>query len=200
VSHKDALKLLFPADLGGDFDADLTLEGAALDAVQVDADTVHGEAYPDTSELLLHAWERICGLTAGEGEPFESRRAMVIKQLTRLGGLSIPYFVALANDLGYDVTIEELSAFMAGWSGAGDRTNAVRAMAGVIVAGGSLACFQDVLFVWRAWIEVQDTVYFRAGVAKAGDSLYYFTVPTEIEAALQRLKPAHTLLIVNYRP
>ncbi len=199
MSHKDVLKLLFPADLGGAFDADLDIEGAHLDTVQADADILHQEVYPDQTTLLLHAWERVCGLSPSAGEPVESRRAKVLKQLTRLGGLSVPYFVSIANDLGYGIVIEELSAFMSGWSAAADMTNAVRSMAGAFVAGSGLTSFQDVLFTWRVWVTVASLYRMSAGVGAAGDRLMYFTGSPEVEAALQDLKPAHTLLMFAYR-
>ena len=181
MSHKNVLKLLFPIDIGGDFEKDIELEGEHLDAAQSNAERLLNEMSPDQSYELLPGWERVCGLTPGSDDTLQLRREMVIKKLRELGGLSRPYFIRLAASLGYTITIEELMPFMAGIGRAGDALY-----------------IEAVIWIWRVKIAGQSLYYFRTGQSNAGERLLWWPMQAALENILNELKPAHTLIIFDY--
>lgn len=68
------------------------------------------DAFPGTTFELLPEWEFTMGLPdpcAGPAPTIQTRRAQVVARLTATGGQSIPYFVALAETLGYQITITQ---------------------------------------------------------------------------------------------
>jgi uncharacterized protein YmfQ (DUF2313 family) len=179
--HKDALKLLFPIELQGDFEKDVELEGKHLDNAQSRAEQLLNEMFPYQSYELLPDWERVCGLTPGADDPLQLRRDRVIRKLRELGGLSRDYFIKLAEALGSTITIEELMPFMAGWGRAGD----------------TLYIYES-LWIWRVKVSGQSLYYFRAGQSTAGERLLWWPAQTALENLLKDLKPAHTYVIFDY--
>ena len=173
MSHSDVLKLLFPLELAGVFDADTALEGSHLDAVQVSAELVLREMLPQTASDTITDWERVCGLTPAETDTLQMRQIRVISKLRERGGLSIPFFTALAFDFGYTVTIEEL---LAGTDGLGD----------------------EGIFRWRVTFTNTPLYYFRAGQSRAGDRLVDGPLADALEGLFTELKPAHTQVIFAY--
>jgi uncharacterized protein YmfQ (DUF2313 family) len=181
--HKDSLKLLFPIELQGDFEKDIELEGKHLDDAQLRAEHLLNEMFPDQSYELLPDWERVCGLTPGNDDTLQLRRDRVIRKLRERGGLSIPYFIALAEAMGYTITIEELKPFMAGINRAGD----------------ALYIYESI-WIWRVKVFGKPLYYFRAGRSVAGERLLWWSAQTELEDLLKELKPAHTYVIFEYNP
>lgn len=179
--HKDALKLLFPIELQGDFEKDIELEGEYLDNAQSRAEQLMEEMFPDAAYELLRDWERVCGLVPGADDPMLLRRDKVIKKLRELGGLSRAYFINLASSLGYTITIEELRPFMAGWGRAGD----------------TLYIYESI-WIWRVKVSGQALYYFRAGQSAAGERLLWWPAQSALEDVLKDLKPAHTYVIFDY--
>lgn len=113
--HADLLKMLLPpvayepnAPL---LSADCEIQGVALDQSQIDADVLLAELDPRTTSLLLPDWERNYGLPdpcAGQAQTVAERRARLVQKVTERGGLSIPYFINVAERLGFPgVTITE---------------------------------------------------------------------------------------------
>lgn len=111
MGHADTLKLLFPVELGGVYDQDVILEGAALDKVQADAEALLREMFPQTATLTLADWERVCGITPAAGASTQMRQNVVLLKIRERGGLSRPFFIALAASLGYAITITEFEPF-----------------------------------------------------------------------------------------
>lgn len=181
MSHKNALKLLFPLELSGDFDADIEIEGKHLDEVQSRAEDLLNEMFPDQSFELLTDWERVCGLIPGAEDTLQLRRDRVIRKLRERGGLSREYFIALAADLGYTVTIEELQPFTCGINRCGDRL-----------------FVEEIRFVWRVAVSGQSVYYFRTGQSSAGERLVWWNAVQELEDLFNDLKPAHTFIIFDY--
>jgi len=179
--NADALKLLFPIPLGGEFEQALEADAAILDAAQASADQLLVEIYPDGSHNLLPDWERVCGLTPVDGEPLQSRREKVISKLRELGDIKAPFFVALAASMGYQITIEHLTPFMAGWSAAGDRIGP-----------------DDIWWVWQITILDKPAYAFRAGQSAAGETLGWSPAGAALEALFNDLKPADVLLYFIY--
>lgn len=68
------------------------------------------ETDPRTTSELLADWERVAGLPDScvtAPQTTAQRRAALHARLTTLGGQSAAYFIALAESLGYTVTITE---------------------------------------------------------------------------------------------
>lgn len=181
MSHKNVLKLLFPLELGGDFEKDIELEGKHLDTAQARAEDILKEMLPDQAYELLPDWERVCGLTPGADDPLQLRRDRVIKKLRELGGLSRAYSINLAASLGYTISIEELRPFMAGIGRAGD----------------TLYIYESI-WIWRVKVSGQALYYFSAGQSAAGERLLWWPAQTALEDIIKELKPAHTYVIFDY--
>lgn len=150
------------------------------------ADDLHDEADPRTTVELLADWERIAGLPdtclAGATQTMQERRAALVGRLTARGGQSRQFFIDLAASLGYTVTITEFRPFRAGISTAGDAlTNG------------------DWIFAWRVNAPETTIVSFRAGLSAAGEPLRTWG-STRLECAIERLAPAHTIVLFGYTP
>lgn len=179
--NKETLQLLFPLELDGEHETDQLLEGEQLDVAQASGDLLLKEMFPDQTDTLLTSWERLLGLTSDTGEPTQARRDKVIRKLRERGGLSIPYFIGLAEALGYQVEIEELVPFMAGWGCAGDDL------------------YDDtIIYQWGVKIFNQPLYEFRAGESAAGEQLLWWDTQESLENLFKELKPAHTFVYFNY--
>jgi len=181
VSHKDAIRLLFPVELTGVFDDDITVEGQILDEVEAQAEELLEEMMPDRTVKLLTDWERVYGLTPSSDATLQSRRDNVVRKIRERGGLSRVYFIALAAAMGYTITIEELQPFMAGWGRAGDPLYE-----------------EEVRFIWRVCVAGQALYYYRAGLSTGGERLLWWPSVTALEDLFNDLKPAHTFIIFDY--
>jgi uncharacterized protein YmfQ (DUF2313 family) len=173
VSHKDTLKLLFPIELGGVFDDDITLDGAQLDNAQISAAQLLCEMFPQSCTDSITDWERVYGLTPASTDTLQTRQLRVIAKMRELGELSLPYFAALATSMGYACTIQELLA----------NTDSLGA---------------EGIFRWRITFTGTPLVYFRAGQSRAGDPLVTGPVASALEGLFTDLKPAHTQVIFAY--
>jgi uncharacterized protein YmfQ (DUF2313 family) len=180
--HKDVLKMLMPVDLGDTHEMDLAVEGRHLDLAQDSAVRLLANCFADSAFELLPSWERYLGIVPPIDASIQARTAACVLKLRELGGLSIPYFIQLAEAMGYEIIIQERWPFMAGVSGAGDRLY-----------------IKEIIWCWR--VDVQNTetpMYdFRAGVNMSGDPLLSFGIQ-EIEALFNDLKPAHTFVYFTY--
>lgn len=191
MTHADLLKLLLPPasiDPGGAaIGAEIGAEGDALDAALGRAVAILVEADPRSALELLPDWERVAGLPdpcgAGINTTLQERRAVLVEKLTAQGGSSIAYFTALAAAMGYAVEIEEYRPFIAGLSRCGDRLN-----------GG-----HSVRYYWRVKVPGARVTLFRTGASQAGDRLGKIARAEDLECRLNRLKPAHTTVIVSYQ-
>lgn len=181
AKHLDTLRLLFPLEMDGEHDPDQILEARQLDRAQGNGEALRVEMFPDGAEALLSAWERVCDIAAAEDEPLQYRRDNVVRKLRERGGLSIPYFLGLAQALGYIAEIVEPMPFMAGWGAAGDEL------------------FEDtIIYQWGLEIYNQPVYKFRAGDSAAGETLTWWNSQTYLEALVKELKPAHTDVYFSY--
>jgi len=180
-ANRDALRLLFPIELGGDHDADLYLDATHLDTAQASAETLLAEMFPDQAAATLADWERVLGITPDSGAPLQFRRDQVVRKIRSRGGLSIPYFLTLAQLLGYVVEIIEPVPFMAGWGSAG------------------YELFDDsISYQWGLIIHNQPIYNFRSGESASGEPLSWWNAQTFLEGLFTDLKPAHTLVYFIY--
>jgi len=150
------------------------------------ADQLIIEADPRSALELISDWERVTGLpdscSGTLATTLQERREAVVAKLTAIGGASRAYFTSVAERLGYTVEIDEYRPFISGLSRCGDLLN-----------GG-----HPVRHTWRVRVTGPRYTAFRTGVSQCGDLLGEIDRADDLECTLQRLKPAHTTLIVSY--
>lgn len=174
--HSDIMKLLIPFELGTIHTVDTALEGLCLDlGAERAADLLH-ELFPGSTSELIDAWERVYGLVPGFDGLLQLRQNRIIQKMRELGRLDRTYFIQLAAALGYQIVIEELCPFMAGWSCAGDELG----------DDASDWC-------WCVWYSEGLGYYFRAGESCAGEHLSYNYDET-LFTLFSDLKPADTFV------
>lgn len=145
------------------------------------------EADPRTTLELLPDWERVCGLPdncTAAGETVQERRAVVVAKVTARGGQSIAYFSALAERLGYVVTVEERQPFTFGASEFG---------------GGEEMAPAEIRFRWRAAVHEPRVTWLEFGVSRFGPAGFGVIARAEdLECIIRRLKPGHTEIDFAY--
>lgn len=117
MNHADLLKLLLPPSSidpnGPAISLELAAEGKALDTAYYSANQLLEEADPKTTVMMLPDWERNYGLpdacvaAAGIIQSTQERRAALVAKVNMVGGQDQAFFIGLAADLGYMVTITE---------------------------------------------------------------------------------------------
>ena len=148
------------------------------------------ELDPRTALELLDEWERVAGLPdvcIAAPDSIAERRAAVQARITGLGGQTRDYFIDLAAEVGFAITIDEFQPFRAG-SRAGDPLYG-----------------EDWAHTWRVNVQppaVDDgrglsIRYFRAGESSAGERLVGFG-SLDLECIIRRAAPAHSIVIFAY--
>ncbi|MEH8031468.1 YmfQ family protein [Gallibacterium anatis] len=173
---------------GEQFTAQCAVDGQAFDRLQASVEAILKVIEPATSNELLADWERLCGITTDASKTYGERVKRVIIQLNALGGLSIPYFLRLAESIGYTIQIKEFSPLKNDLPNLGDTTLWVDQSK------------ERLIFIWCVTVINGDDniVYFRAGQSLAGDYLVDFGDPI-IEEFFEDLKPAHTYCYFAYQ-
>jgi uncharacterized protein YmfQ (DUF2313 family) len=141
------------------------------------------DAFPGTTYELLPEWEATLGLPdpcAGVAPTIQQRRNQVVARLANSGGQSIPYFVNLAAQLGYTVTIRQFTQARAGMLKAGDP-----------------CCGYDWNFAWKITAPLNTVVRAVAGAMAAGDPLSAWG-NNVLECEIKAVMPAHTIPIFAY--
>ncbi|WP_424138155.1 YmfQ family protein [Roseomonas chloroacetimidivorans] len=189
AEYSVALLALLPRGRIWPRDPDATLaavaRGLAPSAQRLDGRAVAllTDAFPGTAYELLPEWEASLGLPdpcAGPSPSLQQRRAQVVARLTATGGQSVPYFIEVAANLGYGISVKEYAPARVGLLRAGDR-----------LYGAAWA---------HAWaIQAPETTVtpFRAGQSAAGERLRTFGNDV-LECQLRSLAPAHTVLLFQY--
>jgi len=171
-----------------DSDATLTLllGGLAAELARVDgrAEQLIEEADPRTTAELFLDWERVSGLPDACAEAFggpqtsSQRRAALVTKLATIGGQSPEYFIGLAAVLGHAITITEFSQHS------------------VIKPVDYPIHSQEWNFAWQVNAALNTVAPFRVTdrvsdpLAAWGNALF--------ECVLERLKPAHTIVLFAY--
>jgi len=186
-SYARQLKQLLPMGAAWNLDAgsrlSALLRGLAEEFARVDgrAAALIEEADARTTFELLTDWERVLGLpdpcVIGE-QSFAQRRAAVVARLVGLGGQTPAYFIGVAAALGYTITVTEFSPH--------DVDDDVEAP----LYG------DDWAYAWQVnaplntvrELTVNDPV--SDGLAIWGNEA--------LECVLNRLAPAHTLLVFEF--
>lgn len=191
AAYRSQLQALLPPGDAWPRAADATLtkllDGIAEELARIDSRALSAVDESDGRMALelLADWERVCGLpdscSASLATTLQERRGAVVAKLTALGGASCAYFIALADSMGYTIEIDEFRPFLAGLNRCGD-----------VLSGG-----HSVRYQWRVRIPNARYTPFRAG-SQCGDLLGKIARAEDLECKLNRLKPAHTHLIVSY--
>lgn len=139
------------------------------------------DANPANTTELLPEWEETLGLPdpcAGANPSMAQRRAQVVARLEDTNGCSVPYFIAFAKTLGYDITITQFAPRRFGSS------------FGMPFGG------DDWAYAWQV-----NVPQFTINRLRFGDS---FGQPwanwgsTVLQCELKARAPAHTILLFNY--
>lgn len=162
--------------------AELMAESHTFDATESSSLLALGAVTPFYADKLLADWERVLGLVSPPESGYQQRQQRVLAKLSETGGLSIPYFIRLAANLGYVITIDEPQPFRAGINRAGQRLYV-----------------DDIPWVWVVNVKNSNTMiyHFRAGSSSAGERLTTFSDHV-IESLFNDLKPAHTFCYFTY--
>ena len=111
MSYREVLLGLLPPvsyARGGRVRQQAQIDARVLDGVARSAEAAAGACLPDTAGEMLADWERVLGLEASNaGKPYAARLSAVLLKINAVGGLSIPYFIQLAQSAGYTITIDE---------------------------------------------------------------------------------------------
>jgi uncharacterized protein YmfQ (DUF2313 family) len=177
----------------------LTIAGLAEEFARVherDCDLL-AEAYPPTCTETITDWERICGLPdpcTGPLDTLQERREAVMAKLAARGGQSRQYYIDLAANLGFDITITEFRPMIASQCRAGDACyHQSRGREDTLQSR-----MNDWWFVWRVDVAAgTKVIYFRADSSCAGEPLMKFGNEM-LECAILAAKPAHTLVNFAY--
>lgn len=151
--------------------------------VRVDAraEVLLDEADPRTTYELLPDWERVAGLPdpcISDEQTVGERRGALHRVLTATGGASRPYFVELAEALGFEIGIEDYIAHSVG--AAVDQP-----MRGI---------------EWRwAWTvrAPADTIRYHTVATGVNEPLAVWG-NEQLECVISRLAPAHTIVQFAY--
>jgi len=146
----------------------------ADELARIDArgEDLQNEWDPRTALETLPDWERILGITPPAGATATERQLAVTAAFVARGGATPEYFTDVAKRLGFVATVTETGLGASTW-----RMN-------VDLAASSAT------YALR-------TAVARADSARAGDRVENRDV-AELEAVINRIKPAHTLCLFAY--
>ena len=149
---------------------------AALNLSEVESD-------PYFTTALLPDFENDYGLPdpcTPLNPTLSQRRAALLAKMRAKGGQSAAYFIAVAQALGYSITIETFSPFRVGQGRAGDPLYG-----------------QGWIFAWRVHAPAVTVTPFRVGQSAAGEPLQAWG-NAELECVLKRIAPAETVVQFAY--
>lgn len=141
------------------------------------------DAFPASTEELLPEWELTLGLPdvcAGLAPTVQLRRAQVLARFAATGGQSVQYFIQMAANLGYAITITQFAPFRFGQS-----------------TFGTPMYGPDWAFAWQVNAPSFSINYFKFGTDTFGEPLAYWS-NNVLQCELQKYAPAHTQIIFSY--
>jgi uncharacterized protein YmfQ (DUF2313 family) len=142
------------------------------------------EAIPSTTLQLLSDWERIAALpdpcteSQQPDQTVEERRQSLVTKLSSSGSLSVEFFQALAQSLGFEIEIREYNDFKVGIS----------------TVGQALTNGQDWAFTFEVLSDGTDVKTFKVGSSTVGEKLATFG-NILLQCAIINAKPAYTNVI-----
>jgi uncharacterized protein YmfQ (DUF2313 family) len=191
-----------------------TVDGRAADLLEVESD-------PRLTLELLPDWERNWGLPDPcYAEPFtiDDRHRALVQRMTIEGAQSRQFFVNVAAQIGYAISITEYRPFMVGIDACGDNRvigdgtvmrdrfgHVILGPRGLPVQAGELSEYPYMLgppenrYYWTVHVAQPSLKWFRCGSGECGvDPHLRIGVATDLECLLDRWKPAHTQMIFDY--
>jgi uncharacterized protein YmfQ (DUF2313 family) len=155
------------------------------------------EVDPHRTVEMLPDWERIVGLPdacVSIEETVQDRRQAVLVKLAAVGGQSRQFYIDLAAEYGFTITITEFTSFVAGPAYGDDRSKAGDALTNAKAQPAAGAGWQD---TWQVNAPLETIREFKAGEGQAGDPLRWWG-NTLLECLISRAKPAHTHVLFSY--
>lgn len=185
--HAELLKTLLPPvsydSTAPGLAAQLRAEGDVLDAALGAALRVLAAITPDGDVELLPDWERVYGLPdtclSGIDSTVALRIQAVVGKIRRAGGLSRQFFIDLAAEFGYAITVDEFSVHT------------------VDSTVDEPLRDEDWIFRWQVNLATE-TPPRDATVDDSVDTPLTVFQGGALECILSKLKPAHTELLFNY--
>lgn len=177
----------------------------AMDATAAELARIHAlalllveEADPRTTMALFEDWEAFAGLPdpcAPSDMTVGERRDRLIQKLKERGDPSRAYFIALAAELGYDITIEEFRTMEFGAWGFGHH---VEANPFGFYTIGPFAAGSAYEHYWNVYVHGPRLTRFAFGRASFPDPMLQIRAAEDLECVLRRLMPADTHLTFIY--
>lgn len=187
------------------------------------ADLLEIESDPRKTIELLPDWERNWGLPDPCYEAPQTigqRQLALVMRMTMLGAQSREFFIAIAAQIGYTITITEYRVFVVGIDRCGDNRvygdgsnpmynewgQPIKNPLGENVASGELSewpCYglgpPENRFYWTVHVGEASLTWFRVTKGQAGvDPHLRIGLADDLECLLNRWKPAHTIILFDY--
>jgi uncharacterized protein YmfQ (DUF2313 family) len=181
------------------------------------------ESDPRFTVELLPDWERAWGLPDPcyeAPQTIAERQLALIMRMTVLGSQSRAFFIGIAAQLGYTITISEYRTFVVGIDRVGDNRSfgdgsapmrdewyqPIYDTVGNYVAEGALStwpCYglgpATNRFYWTVHVAEAKLIWFRCASGQTGvDPHLRVGIADDLECLIERLKPAHTEVIFDY--
>jgi len=110
------LKLLPPKTYSDDPDSltrgDIKVQGDTLDDVEASAKGLLNEMFPDTADVTIVDWERVCALVGGDEMSPNERQDRVVSKLNEKAGIDADHILDVMEPLfGYRPTLHEHESY-----------------------------------------------------------------------------------------
>jgi uncharacterized protein YmfQ (DUF2313 family) len=183
------------------------------------------ESDPRETIELLPEWERAWNLPDPcyeAPQSIDERQLALVMRMTMLGAQSREFFISVAAQLGYTITISEYRTFVVGIDRVGDSR-----VFGVVppdpmldewgkpikgppgdhnVANGELSEWPQYglgppenRFYWTVHVDTPGLIWFRCASGQCGvDPHLRIKLADDLECLLERWKPAHSQIIFDY--
>jgi uncharacterized protein YmfQ (DUF2313 family) len=172
------------------------IEGRASQLLEIESD-------PRTTTELLPDWERNWGLPdpcmKDPPTSLDERRQALVTKMTSIGGQSRQYFIDVAKQYGYEITITEYAPYMTGVSLVGD-TRGLDNKTPPDDYRWRLGP-PEMRYYWTVHVSATKLTYFHCNSSQCGiDRLLRIGLADDLECILDELKPAHTDIVFDYSP
>lgn len=152
-------------------------------------DDLRTELDPRYTIELLDDWEAFAGLpdpcAVGLATTLQTRHADLVSKLTRPGGQTPAFYIALAATMGYTIQIVNYRPFVCGLSQCG--------------VNQLMDYGHQVRDYWSIKVLGPRVTYFRCGESECGiDPITKIDVATDLECRINRLNQAHKILNFIY--
>lgn len=179
------LGLAWPRDQDTDFYTTVDATAEEFTRMGVRSGDLINELDPRTALESLPDWERMLGLPdecsrETDDRTTQVRRDEILAKLTQRGAISKQYYIDIAAQLGFTITIREFRPFQVGRSRAGDP-----------LSNG------DWIFAFEVQGPILTFIYFRTGRNTVGEPLRIWG-NEPLECTINKIKPAHTVAIFTF--